>query len=78
MKLLWMLIVVLAVGHCHAIENRDLYDIVAQGSVTLPRGDDEAIQVNLHSPIHFYTEKYDSIYVSLSRLATHKVPCAVM
>lgn len=64
MKLLWLLIVLSVAGHCRAIENRDLYDVVAQGSVTLPRADDESVQVQLQSPIHFYTEKYDSIYVS--------------
>lgn len=69
MKILWMLIVLLVAGHCHAIENRDLYDVVAQGSVSLPRGDEESVQVNLQSPIHFYTEKYDSIYVSFPDLS---------
>ena len=63
MKLLW-LIVALAASHCHAIENRDLYDVAAQGTVALPRADDESVQVQLQAPIHFYTEKYDSIYVS--------------
>ena len=64
MKVLLTLAVLFLTGHCHAIENKDLYDIVAQGSVTLPRGDEKSLLVNLQSPIHFYTEKYDSIYVS--------------
>lgn len=64
MKVLLTLTVILLTGHCHAIENKDLYDIVAQGSVTLPRGDEKSLLVNLQSPIHFFTEKYDSVYVS--------------
>lgn len=64
MKVSLTLAVLLLTGHCHAIENKDLYDIVAQGSVTLPPGDEKSLLVNLQSPIHFYTEKYDSIYVS--------------
>lgn len=68
--------VVLLASHCHTIDSRDLYDTVVQGSVTFPRGNDESILVNLHSPIHFYTEKYDSIYVSFlsSNVPSHLVP----
>lgn len=65
MKLLWSLLMLLVAGRCHAIDNRDLYDVVAQGSVTLPRANEESLHVQLQTPIHFYTEKYDSIYVSV-------------
>lgn len=64
MKLLSTFLLLLVAGHCHAIENRELYETVVQGSVTVQRGDEESILVNLQSPIHFYTDKYDSIYVS--------------
>lgn len=64
MKILSALLVLLVVNRCHSIENRDLYDVAAQGSVTLPRGDEESVLVNLQSPINFYTDKYDSINVS--------------
>jgi hypothetical protein len=63
MKILSLLVLLVA-GYCHAIDNRDLYDVVVQGSVTMPRADEESVQVLLQQPIHFYTEKYDSIYVS--------------
>lgn len=64
MKILWTVVLLLVAGRCLAIENRDLYDVVAQGSVTLPKGNEESVQVNLQQPINFYTEKYDSIHVS--------------
>lgn len=64
MKVLSALLVLLVVNRCHSIENRDLYDVVVQGSVTLPRGNKESVLVNLQAPINFYTDKYDSIYVS--------------
>lgn len=64
MKLLSTFLLLLVAGHCHAIENKELYDTVVQGSVTMPRGDEESLLVNLQAPIHFYTDKYDSIYVS--------------
>lgn len=64
MKVLLTLAVLLLTGHCQALESKDLYDVVAQGSVTLPRGDEKSIAVNLQAPIHFFTEKYDTIYVS--------------
>lgn len=75
MKVLSALLVLLVVNRCYSIENRDLYDVVAQGSVTLPRGDEESVQVHLQTPINFYTEKYDSIYVSSnqSRLPTQEL-----
>lgn len=65
MKIILSTIAVLLLAiHCHSIDTRDLYDTVVQGSVTFPKGNDESTIVNLQSPIHFYTEKYDSIYVS--------------
>lgn len=70
MKVLWSLLMLLVASRCLAIDNRELYDVVAQGSVTLPRGNEESLQVQLQTPINFYTEKYDSIYVSVAD------PCA--
>lgn len=79
MKLLSSVVVLLVAGYCHAIDSRDLYDQVVQGSVTLPRADEESMLVNLQSPIHFFTEKYDSIYVSFCSFSSlpPKVPCAL-
>lgn len=74
MKVIITLTLLLLTGHCHAIENKDLYDIVAQGSVTVPRGDENFLLVNLQSPIHFYTEKYDSIYVSFPIKQPIRIP----
>lgn len=69
MKLVWSLLLLLVAGHCHAIDNRELYDVVAQGSVTLKRGNEESTLVRLHAPIHFYSEKYDSINVSFQSVS---------
>lgn len=71
MKILWTVVLLLVAGRCLAIENRDLYDVVVQGSVTLPKGNEESVQVNLQQPINFYTEKYDSIHVSYSHGNLH-------
>lgn len=78
MKFVAAFVLLLVAGHCHAIENKELYETVVQGSVTMPRGDEESLLVNLQAPIHFYTDKYDSIYVSPSiHLAVyHPVSCA--
>lgn len=51
---------------CNAISDRDLYNINAPGSTILQRGNDNSKLVSLQHPINFYTEKYDSIYVSLN------------
>jgi hypothetical protein len=83
MKLLSSVVLLLVAGHCHSLESRDLYDVVAQGSVSMPRADEESLHVQLQSPIHFFTEKYDSIYVSCSFPTSFsfpkppKVPCAL-
>ena len=69
MKILSTILFLMIAGHSFAIENRDLYEIVVQGSVTLPRGDEEAVRVNLQHPINFYSDKHDFIYVS-SELVT--------
>lgn len=55
---------VVVVLSCDAITTSDLYNINAQGTVNLQRGDEESRLINLKTPIHFYTEKYNSIYVS--------------
>lgn len=83
MKFMWTLLILLVAGRCHAIDNRDLYDTVVQGVVSVPLGNEESLLVNLQSPIHFYTEKYDSIYVSFPIRTfflpyTTQVPCAVV
>lgn len=60
----WTFILLLLVGHCHGITNRDLYDINVPGSQVLQQANEESVQFTLNAPIHFFTEKYDSIYVS--------------
>lgn len=59
-----------------ALNEYDLYNINAPGSVEFQRGNDESKLINLQQPIHFYTEKYDSIYVShkILKVLIHKFP----
>lgn len=66
MKISPTILCLLVVGSCYGLSNRDLYDVVAQGSVTLPRGNEESVRVKLQTPIKFYTENYDAVYVSSS------------
>jgi hypothetical protein len=66
MKILSILLVFYVAYNCHAISDRDLYTINAPGSTSLLKGNEESRLVQLQSPIHFYSEKYDSIYVSSS------------
>lgn len=64
MKILPFLLVLFVAYNCHAISDRDLYNINAPGSTSLQNGNEESRQIRLRSPIHFYSESYDSIYVS--------------
>lgn len=64
MKISPTILCLLVVGSCYGLSNRDLYDVVVQGSVTLPRGNEESTRVNLQLPIKFFAESYDAIYVS--------------
>lgn len=65
MKILSILLVFYVAYNCQAISDRDLYNINAPGSTTLQKGNEESRLIQLRSPIHFYSESYDSIYVSL-------------
>lgn len=51
--------------YCNAITDRDFYSTSVPGSSVFDRGNDKSRLVSLQEPIHFYTEKYDSIYVSV-------------
>lgn len=55
----------------HAISDRDLYSTNAPGSTSLPKANEESRLVQLRSPIHFYSEKYNSIYVSSIQQKMH-------
>ena len=66
MKFCVTLLILLVANGCYGILNRDLYGYVNMpGSSMLQRGDEESKLVKLNAPIFFYTEKYDSVYVSL-------------
>lgn len=64
MKILSVLLFFYVAYDCLAISDRDLYSTNAPGSTSLPNANEESQIVNLRSPINFYSEKYDSIYVS--------------
>lgn len=72
MKILSFLLVFYVAYNCHAISDRDLYNINAPGSTTLQNGNEESRHIQLRSPIHFYSDSYDSIYVS-EKGTTHVV-----
>lgn len=66
MKFSLAFLILLIANGCYAIQNRDLFGYVnIPGSKTLQRGDEESKLVKLNAPIFFYTEKYDSVYVSV-------------
>lgn len=67
MKILSVLLFFYVAYDCHAISDRDLYNTNAPGSTSLPNTNEESQIVNLRSPINFYSEKYNSIYVSHMR-----------
>lgn len=64
MKILSLLLFFYVAYDCLAISDRDLYNTNAPGSKSLPNENEESQIVKLRSPINFYSEKYDSIYVS--------------
>lgn len=66
MELFKFFILISVIYYSNALSDRDLFNINAPGSMILERGNDNSKLVNLQQPIHFYTEKYDSIYVSLT------------
>jgi len=68
MKIVLSFLTLLVAGQCLGISTGELYEINAPGSVALIRSDEESRQIFLSAPIHFYTEKYDSIYVSFNWL----------
>jgi len=67
MELFKFFILISVIYSSNALSDRDLFNINAPGSTNLERGNDNSKLVNLQHPINFYTEKYDSIYVSLMK-----------
>ena len=67
MELFKFFILISVIYYSNALSDRDLFNINAPGSTILERGNDNSKLVNLQNPINFYTEKYDSIYVSLTK-----------
>lgn len=51
-------------GIAAGINPRDLYSYINEPSDVLPRGDEEYAEVQLDVPAHFYSEKYEFVYVS--------------
>uniref|UniRef100_A0A1Q3FIC5 Putative low-density lipoprotein receptor n=1 Tax=Culex tarsalis TaxID=7177 RepID=A0A1Q3FIC5_CULTA len=47
-----------------AIGSRDLYSYINEPSEILPRGDEEFAEIKLDIPAHFYSEKYDTLYIN--------------
>lgn len=60
------LIVGLKLNLVFGLDIRDLYynNDVYEPSGSLNRGDDESVMFRLNQPVHFYSQKYDSLYVS--------------
>lgn len=58
-----LLVAVLGPLLVQAIGSRDLYSYINEPSEILPRGDEEFAEVKLDTPAHFYSEKYDTLYV---------------
>jgi hypothetical protein len=54
--------------NCNAITDRDFYNVNAPGSTSLQRDNDVSQEITLKSPIHFYGDNYDSIFVSFDIL----------
>lgn len=51
-------------GTTEGISSRDLYSYINELSDVLPRGDEEFAEVQLDVTAHFYSEKYEFVYVS--------------
>lgn len=58
-----LLVAILGPLLVQAIGSRDLYSYINEPSEILPRGDEEFAEVKLDTPAHFYSEKYDTLYV---------------
>lgn len=65
MKTIKILLFVVFAASAHAITIRDLYESSGPGSVTLTPADDESARIQLQSPVHFCTEKFDEVFVSI-------------
>lgn len=63
-----ILVALVAIAVCsrttEGISSRDLYSYINEPSDVLPRGDEEFAEVQLDVPAHFYSEKYEFVYVS--------------
>ena len=49
---------------CEGLTRDDLYEYSNEPSEVLLRGDEQFEFVKLNTPVHFYSEVYDHIYVS--------------
>lgn len=68
LKMKSILLALVAVTVCSRIAQgvspRDLYSYINEPSDVLPRGDEEYAEIQLDVPAHFYSEKYEFVYVS--------------
>jgi nidogen (entactin) len=53
---------------CEALTRDDLFEYNNEPSEILPRGDEQFEFVKLNTPVHFYSDTYDHIYVSVCLL----------
>ncbi|XP_058453091.1 nidogen [Malaya genurostris] len=57
-------------GITEGISTRDLYSYINEPSEVLPRGDEEFVEVKLSTPVHFYSEKYDHVFINTNGILT--------
>ncbi|XP_055547444.1 nidogen [Wyeomyia smithii] len=57
-------------GLAAGISPRDLYSYMNEASEVLPRGDEEFAELKLFTPVHFYSEKYDHVYINTNGILT--------
>lgn len=64
-KFVW-LVLLLCVGRARPQDNH-MYSYFDEHSTIIAKGDSEFDFIKLETPIHFYSEQYDHIYVSVSQ-----------
>lgn len=51
-------------GLTEAISSRDLYSYIDEPSEMLQRGDEEFAEIKLDTPAHFYSERYETVFIN--------------
>lgn len=74
LKMKSILLALVAVTVCSRIAQgvspRDLYSYINEPSDVLPRGDEEYAEIQLDVPAHFYSEKYEFVYINTNGILT--------